>query len=93
MSLQEVFNKPSSAWQLAIATALGAYGGFPEAPEWWQTLSKTNAFQFICLWILVFQGGGGQEYLWTTVITMTVYVFMEITKTFSVSIKKNENEF
>ena len=93
MSLQEVFNKSRPAWQIAIATALGAYGGFPEAPDWWQELAKTNAFQFITLWILVFQGGGSGEYFWTTVVTMIVYVFMEITKTFNVTIKKNEGEF
>tara|TARA_B100000795_G_scaffold266027_1_gene248631 strand:- start:557 stop:838 length:282 start_codon:yes stop_codon:yes gene_type:complete len=92
MSLQEVVNKSSSAWQVALATALGAYGGFPEAPEWWKTLAKTNAFQFLTLWVLVFQGGGSADYVWTSIITMIVYVFMEITKTFSVSIKKSSDE-
>ena len=61
MSLQEIFSKPNSAWQLAIATALGAYGGFPDPPSWWKNLSKRKEFQFLTLWILVFQGGGNAE--------------------------------
>lgn len=65
------------AWQLAIATALGAYGGFPKAPRWWIKLAEYKVFQFITVWLLVFsRNQTGNEYLWTTIITCIIYFTM-----------------
>lgn len=67
------------AWQLAIATALGAYGGFPRAPKWWIKLSQSAIFQFFTLWLLIYsRNRAGNEYLWTTVITVIIYFTMYI---------------
>jgi len=71
-----ISQKGRIAWQIAIATALGAYGGFPTPPEWWNNLTKYKLFQFLTLWTLVYQGGGSAEYLWTTVVTAIVFFGM-----------------
>ena len=65
-------NKSTVAWQLAIATALGAYGGFPSAPLWWRKITQYKITQ-LTLWLLVYQGGGKGELLWTTLVSAIVY--------------------
>ena len=69
------------AWQLALATALGAYGGFPEAPEWWENLKTHKLFQLFTLWLLVFSGSWPRtntlgDIIFTTIITLLVYGIM-----------------
>ena len=73
-----ILNKSSIAWQLAIATALGAYGGFPSAPIWWRKITQYKIVQFITLWLLVYQGGGKGELVWTTVVSLIVYFLMSL---------------
>lgn len=71
-------NKSTVAWQLAIATALGAYGGFPSAPLWWRKITQYKITQFMTLWLLVYQGGGKGELLWTTLVSAIVYFLMSL---------------
>ena len=73
-----ILNKSSVAWQLAIATALGAYGGFPSAPLWWRKITQYKITQFMTLWLLVYQGGGKGELLWTTLVSAIVFVLMSL---------------
>ena len=86
------------AWQLALATALGAYGGFPKAPNWWIELSKYRLFQFFTLWLLIYsRNKNGKEYLWTTFIAVIVYSVMYFSNILfcnvkSVSTTKNVDE-
>jgi len=68
------------AWQLAIATALGAYGGFPTPPEWWTNLSKNELFQFVTLWLLIYQANGDGEFKWTTLVACVVYFGMKFSQ-------------
>ena len=72
-----ILNKNRYEWQLFLAFALGAYGGFPKAPVWWDNLKKYELFKIFCLWLLIFVGGGMGEYLWTTLITLIVYIIMK----------------
>ena len=65
---------------LAILTGLGAYGGFPQPPRWFVKLSLYRLFNFIILWVLIFQGGGGQSPRLTTVVAISIYLIMEGTK-------------
>tara|TARA_A100001015_G_scaffold48600_1_gene53692 strand:- start:2187 stop:2585 length:399 start_codon:yes stop_codon:yes gene_type:complete len=65
---------------LALLTGLGAYGGFPTPPNWFQKMAKFRGFQFIVLWILVFQGGGGESILLTSIVSIFIYLIMEISK-------------
>tara|TARA_B100000886_G_C19993064_1_gene314861 strand:- start:81 stop:380 length:300 start_codon:yes stop_codon:yes gene_type:complete len=73
-----ILNKSSVAWQLAIATALGAYGGFPSAPLWWRKITQYKITQFMTLWLLVYQGGGKGELLWTTLVSAIVFFLMSL---------------
>lgn len=46
---------------LPLATAMGAFGGFPPAPPMFAKLSAHPAFQFFTLFVLIWQGGGQQN--------------------------------
>ena len=63
---------------MAIATALGAYGGFPSAPLWWRKITQYKITQFMTLWLLVYQGCGKGELLWTTLVSAIVFVLMSL---------------
>ena len=80
----EILSKTLPQLGLGLATAVGSLGGFPEQPLWWKELSTNQIFQFFTLWILVFQGGGQQEYFWTTFITLLLYIFITVTKNESI---------
>lgn len=70
-------NKYKNEMIFFLAVGLGAYGGFPPAPQWWLDLSKHEWFQYLCMWLLVYVGGGKGELIWTTVVTTIVYVIMK----------------
>ena len=38
--MNSIKSKNLKNWILAIFTALGAYGGFPKAPEWWNKITE-----------------------------------------------------
>lgn len=58
---------------LALATAIGAYGGFPEPPLFFKNLIKNEMVQWALVWILIYQGGSGQDMKLTTLITAAMY--------------------
>ena len=62
----------------AVLTALGAYGGFPQPPQWWSDLAQQDVFQFAALWVLVFQGNGKQDVTFTTIIAAGVFAAMKL---------------
>ena len=78
--MNNILSKSPSTWILAIATGLGAYGGFPEAPQWWQDIAKTKVFQFFTLAVLVYQGGGNSDLVWTLVVSVILFTIMELSK-------------
>ncbi len=43
----------------ALATALGAFGGFPEPPKLLKQIMKFETVRWFLLFILIWQGGGG----------------------------------
>lgn len=46
---------------LPFATALGAFGGFPAPPPQFMKLAQFPLFRFFTLFVLVWQGGAGQD--------------------------------
>ena len=58
---------------LALFTALGAYGGFPNPPKWWTKLTKFLIVRILCLWALIYQGGGNADIKLTTIITIVIF--------------------
>ena len=45
----------------ALATALGAFGGFPEPPKLFKQIIKFKTVKWFLLFILIWQGGGGSS--------------------------------
>jgi hypothetical protein len=58
---------------LALATAVGAYGGFPEPPAFFKNLAKNEIVQWALVWVLIYQGGSGQDVRLTTLITAAMF--------------------
>jgi hypothetical protein len=46
---------------LPMLTLIGAWGGFPEAPESFKFLTEVSIFKYVFLWVLVMQGGAGSD--------------------------------
>ena len=42
---------------LPLATAIGAWGGFPEPPQLFKKLAKIELFQYLMVAILIWQSG------------------------------------
>ena len=62
---------------LPIATAIGAWGGFPEPPTVFKKLAEYQLFQYFLMFVLIWQGGGQQNSTTAFVITM-VMVFLKL---------------
>ena len=60
---------------LAVATALGAWGGFPEPPEWFEKYINTKLAQYSLVFILLWQGGAGKNWKLAAVLTAVVAYF------------------
>lgn len=59
---------------LALATAVGAWGGFPEAPQSFTNfLAQNNFSRYILVFILIWQGGGGQDPKLSLLITAAIF--------------------
>lgn len=77
--LQAIFSKKyAQKWIVALLTAVGAFGGFPPAPKFIQRSSILPAFQFVALFVLVLQGGGGMDFGFSLVVTGTVFLALKI---------------
>ena len=55
---QRLLNK----WTLPVATAAGALGGFPAPPPMIAKLLENEMVQYLQLFVLIWQGGGGQNW-------------------------------
>ena len=64
----------------AIATAIGTLGGFQAAPEWFNTLSKTSVWNILMATVLVYQGGGNTDFVYSLVVATLFYLFIHLTK-------------
>lgn len=55
------FTFPWSRMVLPMLTLLGAWGGFPDAPDVFKKLAEWKFFQYFFLWVLVMQGGASAD--------------------------------
>lgn len=63
-------------WILPMATAVGAWGGFPQAPQFFKDLVEGNElFKYAMVFVLVWQGGG-QQNAKTAFITAAIIYFV-----------------
>ena len=60
---------------LTFATALGAYSynGFPETPSVFKNFIKNELVQWALLWVVIYQGGSGQDLTLTTLVTAAMF--------------------
>ncbi len=63
---------------LPIATAIGAFGGFPEPPNMFKRFIQNKPIQYLLLFILIWQGGGGQNWKLTAKVTLIILVIITI---------------
>lgn len=59
---------------LALATMIGAFGGFPAAPQALTSFAQSPAAKWFLVWVLVYQGGGKQDITITTAATVVGYL-------------------
>jgi len=59
---------------LPLATAVGAFGGFPKPPALFSRLADNEIFQHLLLFVLIWQGGSGQNARKAAITTLMVYV-------------------
>ena len=53
---------------LPLATAIGAYGGFPNPPRVFSEL-----FRWALVWVLIYQGGSGQDSKLALLVTALMF--------------------
>lgn len=58
---------------LVMATAIGAYGGFPTPPPVFQRLVQNELVQWGLVFVLCYQGGAGQDVKLAALATITMY--------------------
>lgn len=66
---------------LGLATAIGAFGGMPEPVGAFKWLAEWKIFQWVLVFVLVYQGGGGEDVFFSatiTLIVLIVYIFFRL---------------
>ena len=63
-----------SFWILPMATAIGAFGGFPTPPQFFQDLAGNEIFQWLMVLNLIWQGGGGQNIRVSLIATLALFI-------------------
>ena len=63
---------------LACATAIGAFGGFPKAPKFFGELVNNEMGQWAVFFVLVWQGGAGQDLKLAALVTGLFYVLSQM---------------
>ena len=58
---------------LVMATAVGAYGGFPTPPPAFQRLTANPLVQWALVFVLCYQGGAGQDVKLAALATVAMY--------------------
>jgi hypothetical protein len=63
---------------LAVATGLGAWGGFPEPPRGFNRLVGNDFFKYFLVFVLLMQGGAGKNYKLAGLVTAFMYILHKI---------------
>ena len=62
----------------SLATCAGAFSFFPEKPKMIKDLQKNEVFNWLCLYILILQGGGKMNYKHTLAVTIIVFIVVKM---------------
>ena len=75
---------------LNICTALGAFGGLPQAPKiFTDTVNKYPMLQWVLMAVLIYQGGGEQDLQLACELTLVIYFVYNVLKSYE---EKSEPE-
>ena len=70
--------KQIQPWILPAATALGAWGGFPQPPKMFRDLVQNEIFQYLMVFVLVWQGGAGQNVRIAAIVVLAMYILVKV---------------
>ena len=71
---------------LNLCTAIGAFGGFPDAPAiFTRTLQSYPMLKWVLLSVLIYQGGGEQDYQLALELTVIIYFVYNILESYEQS--------
>ena len=62
----------------AIATLLGVIGGFPKPPKFIIKIITYKPIQWLLVYILLYQGGGDENILFTLIMTFCLFIIYQI---------------
>ena len=67
---------------VAIATTVGAFGGFPDPPKAFSALTQYQIVHWMLVFVLIFQGGGSQEPLFSLAVTAATFMLYKFVRFF-----------
>ena len=67
---------------VALATTIGAFGGFPDPPKAFSALTQYQIVQWMLVFVLIFQGGGSQDPLLSVVVTVATFLLYKVVRFF-----------
>jgi len=71
---------------LNLCTAIGAWGGFPDAPAiFTRTIESYPMLKWVLLSVLIYQGGGEQDYQLAIELTIVIYFVYNILESYEQS--------
>ena len=73
---------------LALATVIGTMGGFQPQPAWLTKLSQYSVVQILLAAVLVYQGGGGADPLYSLVVATLFYIAMSLTSYVNIGVSE-----
>jgi len=59
---------------VALCTLIGAFGGFPDPPPMFRSLTQSPLGKWALVWVLVYQGGGQQDLILTSLVVGAAYL-------------------
>lgn len=68
---------------LVMATAIGAFGGFPKPPRVFNSLAQNEMVQWALVFVLCYQGGSGQDVKMAALATAVMYVAKKALDTYA----------
>ena len=63
---------------LAVATGLGAWGGFPAPPKGFNKFVTNEIVQYALVFVLLMQGGAGKNYKLAGLVTGIMYALHKV---------------
>ncbi len=67
---------------LALATMIGAFGGFPDPPKAFTSLTQFQIVKWMLVFTLIYQGGGGENVVLSGILTATTFVVYKLVRYF-----------